>query len=56
MFGTLVICLPSEHTGGTVCLQHGTKRGEFSTSEFSTFDATYIAWFVSISNPLTMQG
>ena len=47
MFGTLVVCLPSKHTGGTVCLQHGTKKERFDTSEFSAFDATCIAWFVS---------
>lgn len=46
MFGTLIICLPSEHTGGTVCLQHGTKKERFGTSDSSGFGATYIAWFV----------
>lgn len=45
MFGTLVICLPSEHTGGTVCLQHGTDRVRFDTSEFSSFGASYLAWY-----------
>ncbi len=56
MFGTLVICLPSEHTGGTVCLQHGTKKEGFDTSEFSAFDATCIAWFVSNISSSTILG
>lgn len=50
MFGTLVIGLPSEHTGGTVCLQHGTEKEKFNTSASSIFGATYLAWFVSNVN------
>ena len=46
MFGTLIICLPSKHTGGAVCLQHGEKSARFNTSETSTFDTAFIAWFV----------
>ena len=46
MLGTLVICLPSPHTGGAVCLQHGSKKARFDTSESSAFDASYIAWLV----------
>ena len=46
MFGTLIICLPSQHTGGVVCLQHGGKSVRFETSENSAFDGTFIAWFV----------
>ncbi len=56
MFGTLVVCLPSKHTGGTVCLQHGTKKESFDTSEFSAFDATCIAWFVSNISSSTVLG
>ena len=56
MFGTLVICLPSQHTGGTVCLQHGTKKERFDTSEFSAFDATCIAWFVFSASISTVLG
>ena len=46
MFGTLIICLPSKHTGGAVCLQHGEKSARFNTSETSAFDTAFIAWFV----------
>lgn len=56
MFGTLVICLPSKHTGGTVCLQHGTKNEAFDTSEFSEFEASFIAWFVSNVGTLMTTG
>jgi len=56
MFGTLVICLPSKHTGGAVCLQHGGKSASFNTSETSAFDATFIAWFVLNIHFSTIQG
>ena len=46
MFATLIICLPSQHTGGAVRLQHGEKSARFDTSESSAFDTTFIAWFV----------
>lgn len=52
MFGTLVICLPSEHTGGDVCLQHGEKLARFSTSKSSTFDTTFIAWYADITHEI----
>lgn len=44
MFGTLVICLPSEHVGGAVRLTHGGKEKVFATAEFSPYNVTYIAW------------
>ena len=44
MFGTLVICLPSEHTGGAVRLVHGRENRKFDTDESSAFKLTYIAW------------
>ena len=46
MFGTLVVYLPAEHSGGAVCLQHGAKKARFDTSESSEFDAIFIAWLV----------
>ena len=55
MFGTLVICLPSEHTGGAVCLKHGEKSARFDTSETSIFDATFIAWFVFNNDRFVFQ-
>ena len=44
MFGTLVICLPSEHVGGAVRLTHGQEERKFTTAELSAFNTTYIAW------------
>ena len=44
MFGTLIICLPSEHVGGAVYLIHGPKEKTFATAELSAFSTTYIAW------------
>lgn len=42
MFGTLVICLPSEYKGGAVVARH---RGESMVFDHtSAFDHTYIAW------------
>ena len=44
MFGTLIICLPSEHVGGAVHLTHGLKEKTFATDESSAFNITYTAW------------
>ena len=44
MFGTLVICLPSEHIGGAVRLTHNQKEEVYATDELSCFNTTYIAW------------
>jgi hypothetical protein len=51
MFGTLVICLPSEHKGGQVRIVHGAKQMLFDTAESSRFGFSYIAWFVLVLNP-----
>lgn len=42
MFGTLVICLPSEYEGGAVVVSHHGENKVFQTA--SAFDHTYIAW------------
>jgi hypothetical protein len=44
MFATLVICLPSIHTGGQVHLTHGTEEMTLSTAEGSHFDLKCLAW------------
>lgn len=51
MFGTLVICLPSEHEGGQVHLTHGTREMLFDTAESSRFEFSYLAWFVPVLHP-----
>jgi hypothetical protein len=50
MFGTLVVCLPSKHTGGAVCLQHGEQNMRLSTEESSEFDAFYLAWYADVTH------
>lgn len=50
MFGTLVICLPSEHTGGTVYLQHGKDSLELSTAETSAYGSYYLAWYTDVTH------
>lgn len=42
MFGTLVICFPSEYEGGAVVASHRGESKVFETA--SAFDHTYIAW------------
>ena len=42
MFGTLVICLPSDYGGGAVVASHRGESKFFETN--SAFDHTYIAW------------
>jgi len=44
MFGTLVICLPSEHRGGAIRLKHGQEEKMFDTADLSAFNMAYIAW------------
>lgn len=46
MFGTLVICLPSQHKDGEVHLRHGGKEKIFKTAETSEHDYSYLCWFV----------
>jgi hypothetical protein len=53
MFGTLVICLPSEHTGGAVCLQHGKDSLDLSTAETSAYDSYYLAWYADVTHEVS---
>ncbi|KAI9892740.1 MAG: hypothetical protein M1814_001160 [Vezdaea aestivalis] len=55
MFATLVICLPSEHTGGSVDLQHGTtkiKKATYKTEQHSAFSSTFMAWYADVSHEI----
>jgi hypothetical protein len=45
MFGTMVVCLPSEHSGGEVRLVHGQKESILQTSASSRFDLSTLAWY-----------
>lgn len=50
MFGTLVICLPSEHTGGEVYLVHDKKKRTLETAPSSAFDISMLAWYSDVSH------
>lgn len=45
MFATLIVALPSKHTGGEVRLTHVGKTKVFETSQNLEFDASYLAWY-----------
>lgn len=50
MFGTLVICLPSEHTGGEVHLVQGKEKRILQTAESSKFDLSALAWYSDVQH------
>lgn len=52
MFGTLVVCLPSKHTGGEVRLSHGGKEKIIETAPTSAFDLTTLAWFSDVQHEI----
>jgi hypothetical protein len=57
MFGTLVIALPAEHSGGDVEATFRGKTKVLKTAPTSSFDFSYLAWFVlltSLPGPLYM--
>ncbi|KAK2018347.1 2OG-Fe(II) oxygenase [Colletotrichum eremochloae] len=50
MVGTLVVCLPSDHTGGDVHLSFGSEKRTYSTAPNSRFDLTTLAWYSDVSH------
>ena len=50
MFGTLIVCLPSKHVGGTLKLVHGQETIEINTAETSAYHLTYGAWYSDFSH------
>ncbi|OTA67761.1 hypothetical protein K449DRAFT_364184 [Hypoxylon sp. EC38] len=50
MIGTLVICLPSKHEGGSVHLSHGGKSYVFDTDKASDFGLSSLAWFSDVTH------
>ncbi|KIW36506.1 uncharacterized protein PV06_11271 [Exophiala oligosperma] len=50
MFGTLVICLPSEHVGGGVRLIHGLDERVLETDKCSSYGVSYLAWYSDVSH------
>jgi len=47
MFGTLIICLPSPHTGGEVVVKHG---GECKTLRTSDASQSFACWYSDVTH------
>ncbi|KAH7068099.1 hypothetical protein BKA63DRAFT_106173 [Paraphoma chrysanthemicola] len=52
MFGTLIVCLPSLHTGGEVRLVHNGKERTISTASTSAFELTALAWYSDVQHEI----
>jgi hypothetical protein len=54
MFGTLVVCLPSRHEGGTLILEHDgqTKQIDFGGDD-SEFQTQYVAFYADCRHEVT---
>ncbi|KIX97549.1 uncharacterized protein Z520_07002 [Fonsecaea multimorphosa CBS 102226] len=50
MFGTLVVCLPSEHVGGGVRLIHGKEARVLESDKWSSYGVSYLAWYSDVSH------
>lgn len=50
MFGTLVVCLPSYHTGGEVRLLHNGKERILATATSSSHGLSSLAWYSDVSH------
>lgn len=48
MFATLVVCLPTEHEGGEIVLNHRGKSMQFKTSTTSMAGFSYAAWYSDV--------
>ncbi|PNP85665.1 hypothetical protein FNYG_00721 [Fusarium nygamai] len=50
IIGTLVICLPSQHEGGDVCLSFESQKHRLSTAKNSEFDLTAMSWYSNVTH------
>ncbi|KAJ7488868.1 hypothetical protein FB451DRAFT_1223132 [Mycena latifolia] len=50
MFATIIIILPSEHSGGQVCVSHGTKKNTFDTAASSATSFSLLAWYADVKH------
>ena len=48
MFATMVVCLPSEHQGGTVVLKHNKDDYTFDSARGSDFGTSFAAWYSDV--------
>ena len=53
MFATLVIALPSEHTGGDVVVQLRDEKHILKTQGVCDFDYSYLAWYADVNHLVT---
>lgn len=53
MFFTLVIALPSEHTGGDVIVQHGDDIHTLQTQGLYDFGYSYLAWYADVNQSVS---
>ena len=53
MFATLVIALPSEHTGGDVVVQLGDEKHILKTQGVCDFGYSYLAWYADVNHFVT---
>ncbi|KAL5119678.1 hypothetical protein ACEQ8H_002524 [Pleosporales sp. CAS-2024a] len=52
MFGTLVVCLPSAHEGGSVRLVHGNQENTLETAPYSAFQLSTLAWYSDVQHEI----
>ncbi|KAI9836173.1 MAG: hypothetical protein M1837_003436 [Sclerophora amabilis] len=52
MFGTLVICLPSKHTGGEVLATHCGYTKTFETATSSQFGFSCVSWYADVTHEI----
>ncbi|ORY09127.1 hypothetical protein BCR34DRAFT_541239 [Clohesyomyces aquaticus] len=52
MFGTMVLCLPSDHSGGEVHLRHGQEKRVYATEPFSKFSMSTLAWYSDVKHEI----
>jgi hypothetical protein len=50
MIATLVLSLPSKHSGGVVQVSHGGETRELDTASNSEFDMTALAWYADVKH------
>lgn len=48
IFGTLVICLPSQHEGGDLILSFNGKTQRLSSSTNSAWSSSFFAWYADV--------
>jgi Rps23 Pro-64 3,4-dihydroxylase Tpa1-like proline 4-hydroxylase len=50
MFGTMAVCLPSEHEGGEVHIYHAGQKKTYETAAAFAHDLTTMAWYSDVTH------